>query len=249
LKYRPATLAVLFAAAFLVVLLVHLPLRWSLPLLPKALQCQGAEGSLWSGRCAQLAWSAAGSGMLLGDVSWSMRPLRLLRTRLAFDVRIQRGGGQASGLVQLGLGRIELLELAARGPLDPALIKGFPPGWSGEIEVSDARVRLEQGKLAAVDGTVVARNLVARTPRPTGWGSYQLHIPRLSSGGLAPGELKDLDGPLQLKGTLKIAPDFSWQLDGGVATRPGADPGLAQQIQFLGAPDAQGLRPFSLAGS
>jgi hypothetical protein len=242
-------LGLLFAITFLLVLVSHLPLRWALPLFPKVLQCQGGEGSLWSGHCASLAWTGSGGGMRLGDVSWSMRAARLLRARLAFDVRVQRDGSQASALAQLGFGSLELLDLAAHGPLDPALVKGFPPGWTGELDVAGARVRLEGGKLTALDGRFVARNLVSQVPRPTAWGSYQLHIPRRNGGGLAPGELKDLEGPLQLRGTLKLATDFSWQLEGGVATRPGADPGLAQQLQYLGAPDAEGLRPFSLAGS
>ena len=249
MKFRPSTLGLLFALTFLLVLVFHLPLRWARPLLPRALQCQGAEGSLWSGHCASLAWSAAGGAMPLGDVSWSMRPARLLRARLAFDVHVQRGGSQARALAQLGFGTLELLELTAHGPLDPALVRGFPPGWSGELDVVGARVRLEGGKLTALDGSFVARNLVSQLPHPTTWGSYQLRIAPRVGGGLAPGELKDLDGPLQLRGTLTLAPDFSWQLEGGVATRPGADPGLAQQLQYLGAPDAQGLRPFSLAGS
>ena len=249
MKFRPSTLGLLFAITFLLVLVFHLPLRWALPLLPRSLQCQGAEGSLWSGHCASLAWSAAGSAMPLGDVNWSMRPARLLRARLAFDVHVQRGGSQARALAQLGFGTLELLELTAHGPLDPALVRGFPPGWSGELDVTGARVRLEGGKLTALDGSFVARNLVSQQPRPTTWGSYQLRIAPRVGGGLAPGELKDLDGPLQLRGTLTLATDFSWQLEGGVATRPGADPGLAQQLQYLGAPDAQGLRPFSLAGS
>jgi len=248
-KFRISTLGLLFALTFLLVLVFHLPLRWALPLLPRALQCQGGEGSLWSGHCASLSWRNAGVAMPLGDVSWSMRPARLLRARLAFDVHLQRGGSQARALAQLGFGTLELLELTAHGPLDPALVKGFPPGWTGEIDVAGARVRLEGGKLTALDGTFVARNLVSQVPRPTTWGSYQLHIPLREGGALAPGELKDLDGPLQLRATLKLAPDFSWQLEGGVATRPGADPGLAQQLQYLGAPNAQGLRPFSLAGS
>lgn len=249
MKNRGAALALLFGSAFVLTLLVHLPLRWALPLLPRALQCQGPEGSLWSGRCATLAWTAPGGVMPIGDVSWSMRPARLLRTRLAFDVRIRRGPSLASALVQLGIGRVELLDVDARGPLDPSIVKGFPPDWTGELEITGARVRLEQGKLTALDGTVVARNLVSQSPGPTAWGSYQLRFPKRDGGALAPGDLKDLEGPLQLQGILQLGPDFSWKLDGRVAARPTAEPALVRQIQQLqgfGPVDAQGLRPFSL---
>ena len=242
--------ALLFAVAFLFTVLIRLPLRWAAPLLlPRAVHCQMPEGSLWAGRCGQLDWTGASGAIRVGDVSWAMRPARLLRTRLAFDIRVLRGAAQAEALVQLGFGRLEVLDLAARGPIDPSIVKGFPPGWTGELELAGVRLRLDDGKLAALDGTVVARNLVSQTPHATAWGSYQLRIPKREGGQLAPGELHDLEGPLQLQGSLRLSPDFSWQLDGGVAARSTADPELTRQIQYLGSPDAQGLRPFSLAGS
>jgi hypothetical protein len=248
-KTRTTALALLFALVFLLTLLVHLPLRWALPLLPRALQCQGPEGSPWSGRCAALAWTASNGTMTIGDVSWTMRPARLLRTRLAFDVRLRRGLAQASALAQLGPGRVELLDVDARGPLDPSILKGFPPDWTGELEITGARLRLERGTLTALDGTVIARNLVSQSPGPTTWGSFQLRIPKRDGGALAPGELKDIEGPLQLLGTLQLGPDFSWKLEGRVAARPTAAPALVklmQQLQGFGPADAQGLRPFSL---
>jgi hypothetical protein len=63
------------------------------------------------------------------------------------------------------------------------------------------------------------------------------------------GTLQDQGGPLQLKAQLHLQPSLVWELEGSVATRTGADPDLARQIQYLGAADAQGMRPFSLAGN
>lgn len=244
---RPAAPLLLFAAAFVVVLLARLPLRFVTGLLPKALQCTAPEGSLWNGHCANLAWSGAGT-LSVGAVDWSLHPLQLLRGRVAADVEVQRGPAHATAFVARGFGQLEVRNLVAQGPLDPALMKGFPPGWSGAMEIQGGHVRIEHDKLAALDGDLVVRQLVAHAPQETRWGSYHLRIPPRAAGGIAPGEIQDLDGPLQLRGTLQIAADSGWQLDAGVAPRPGADLGLAQSLEMLGSPDAGGLRHLSVAG-
>ena len=53
-------------------------------------------------------------------------------------------------------------------------------------------------------------------------------------------------GPLSVEGSLRLTPEPGFDLQGLVAPRPSASPDLAQDIRFLGSPDAQGRRPFSL---
>jgi hypothetical protein len=52
-----------------------------------------------------------------------------------------------------------------------------------------------------------------------------------------------------VSGLLQLSPSGAYDLEGSVAPRPGASADLTQTLQLLGAPDAQGRRPFSLAGS
>ena len=248
---RPKTAPVLlFVAAFCAVLIGRLPLRWVAPHLPSDLHCEQPEGSLWAGRCASLSVKrATGAFMLLGDVRWALRPAPLLRARLALDLSLLRGPATARGLVQLGVGHFEVRDLTAQGPLDPGLVPGFPPNWSGSIRITDARLRLDKGQLTALEGTAVASDLVAAGVKRTAYGSYQLKIPRVTDGGLAPGALTDLGGPLEVHGVFRITPKREWTLEGRVAPRPTADPDLVQQIQYLGGADAQGQRQFSVAGT
>ena len=246
---RPLRLALLAIGAFAVVLLLRLPLGWALPLLPTGIQCDGPTGSLWNGRCASLSSQVGGNPFLLGEVSWQVRPWQLLRGSLALDIALSRGPVQANALVQWGLNRLEVLELTARGPLDPALVPGFPATWRGELQVSGARLRLEKGRLTALEGTARASQLASVGPLPVAYGNYQLQFPRATGDSLSVGQIRDEGGPLQVQATLRVTPALDWQLDGLVAARATSDPGLARHIQYLGSPDAQGLRPFSLAGS
>jgi hypothetical protein len=235
--------------AFAVVLLLRLPLGWAIPLLPTRIQCDGPAGTVWNGRCASLSSRVGGNAVLLGEVSWQLRPWQLFRGSLALDLALSRGPVHANALVQWSLNRLEVLELAARGPLDPALVPGFPATWRGELQVSGARLRLEKGLLTALEGTARASQLASLGPVPAAYGSYQLQFPRAAGGGLSVGQIHDEGGPLQVQATLRVTPALDWQLDGLVAARATSDPALARQIQYLGSPDAQGLRPFSLAGS
>lgn len=245
---RPGVaLALLFLLSFGAALLPALPLRWALRFAPAALACEQPEGTPWSGHCGVASWRGPAGPVPLGALSWNWRPARLLRARLAFDLSLQRGPAQATALLQLSPGRLEVLDLGFSGPLDPTLLRGVPPGWSGRLEGRGLRLRLRAGKLDALDGDLEVRDL--RSGRGDAWGSYQLHIPKQAGGGLAPGSLKALEGPLQLQGTLQLKADRSWQLDAAVAARPEAPADLARALEALGPPDAAGLRPLSIAGS
>ena len=59
----------------------------------------------------------------------------------------------------------------------------------------------------------------------------------------------DLAGPLGFTGTLAFTGEPGYVIDGKVTTRADTPPALARQIAFLGTPDAQGRRPFSIAGT
>jgi hypothetical protein len=243
---RPGALLVLaFLLSFGVGLLPRIPLRAGLRILPATLTCSQPQGALLSGRCQDLSLRLRSGPLSLGELSWSWRPWRLLRGRLAFDLSAQRGPVQASALLQFALTRIEVLDLSGQGPMDATLLRALPPGWSGEFEARGLRLRLEGDRLTALDGDLRVPHL--RAAQGEAWGSYQLHIPRLPGGGLAPGTLRSLEGPVALQGTLRLKPDRSWQLDASVAMKPGSP--AAAALDFLGPPDAQGMRPLSVSGS
>jgi len=235
--------------AFSVVFLTRLPLRWALPLLPKSVHCDGPTGTLWNGQCASLSSRTGATAFLVGELGWQLRPWQLLRGRIALDVGLSRGPLRANAQLQWGINRLEVLGLSAHGPLDPALLPGFPATWRGELQISGGRLRLDKGRLTVLEGNARASNLGGMGPVPTTYGSYQLQFPRSTGETPGIGQIRDEGGPLQVQATLRVTPAREWQLDGLVAARATSDPALARQIQYLGSPDAQGLRPFSLAGS
>jgi hypothetical protein len=64
------------------------------------------------------------------------------------------------------------------------------------------------------------------------------------------GQLRDLEGPLEVNGQLTLQQSGSYEVNGTVASRASASEDLNKTLQlFLGPADAQGRRTFSLAGS
>lgn len=242
---RGAAFALLFLVVFAGVLAVRLPLRWALPLLPKSLQCLQPEGSLWSGSCR--GFSLSGTALSLDLLEWDLKPAGLLKGSLVMDVALRRQDAAARALLHLSPGRLEIQDAVGSGSLEPGM-PGPLAGWSGRLEFKALFLRYAGGQLESLAGVAEARDL--RSPQGTRWGSYRIDMPRSASSGLPPARLVSLEGPLRLEGIATLSPQArSWQLDARVALQPDADPALAAALGALGPPDAQGLRPLSVAGS
>jgi hypothetical protein len=82
------------------------------------------------------------------------------------------------------------------------------------------------------------------------FGSFELRFPDTApADGAIRGELRDVGGPLAVAGTLVIRNGSEYELSGSAAARADANAELAKAVEFLGPADAQGRRPYSLAGS
>ncbi|HYB32410.1 MAG TPA: type II secretion system protein N [Steroidobacteraceae bacterium] len=239
---RGVWIGLLAAVAFAAVVLVRLPAAWIIPA-GRTQGCASVDGSLWSGGCTGLTVG----GTPVGDVSWDLLPLRLLRGRLAAHVTVH-GAANASADVELGFAqRVTARNIVADAPLDPSLMPGVPPSLHGQAHLELALVEIEHGIIMQLQGRIEARNLEDRSDANTPLGSFVLVFP--GGSGEPVGKLHDLDGPLALEGTLRLTRAPGFELEGLIAPRRGAAPAIVSNIRFLGSPDASGRRPFSLAGT
>lgn len=240
----PVWIALLAAITFIVIVIARMPAAWVIPTGRSQGSCASIDGSLWSGSCAGLTVS----GTSLGDVSWELHPLKLFVGRLAAHVTLAHGPAAGSGDVELGLGqRITARNLAADLPLDPRLIPGVPPTLHGRAHLDLALAEVQRGIITQLKGRIEARDLEDTAGATTPLGSYALTFP--GGSGEPIGQLRDLDGPLALEGTLRLTRQPGFELEGLIAPRPGAPHELINNIRFLGTPDASGRRPFSLSGT
>ena len=113
-----------------------------------------------------------------------------------------------------------------------------------------AECRPHPGAAPQIVGTIELHGLQAPPPGGAAIGSYAITFDAGSArDGKLIGQIKDLEGPMQVTGTATLAGDRSYVVEGLVAPRAGAPPAVTDTLRFLGAPDAQGRRPFSVAGT
>jgi hypothetical protein len=108
---------------------------------------------------------------------------------------------------------------------------------------------LRAGQLTSVAGTLQLRNVSQQQP-PLQLGDYewQLTEGQLQNGHVS-GTLRELRGPLTLRGTLALSLNGEFELDAKVRSVNDTDQSLTQSLEALGPADADGMRPISVAGS
>ena len=240
---RTFWIALLAAVAFVVIVLTRLPASWVVPSGGSAgFSCASVDGSVWSGGCGGMVVR----GVALGDLTWDLKPLRLFTGALAAHVTLLHGPASVRGDAALGFGqRLTLRNLTADLPLDHRALPQLPRGLTGTLHVDLALARIEKGTVTALEGRLEAHDLVDTHGHTTPLGSYALTFP----GQDLTGQLQDLGGPLAVSGTVRLTPGPGYAVEGRVAARPGAPPELVNNLLYLGSADAQGRRPFSMAGT
>jgi general secretion pathway protein N len=150
-------------AAYLLILLITLPADRAVKLLEQntvGLDLQSVSGNLFSGKAERVVISGLG----MGPVTWSLRPLPLLLARLEYRFDLKDPSFLGEGVVGAGLdGHVYLHDLQAELKPDPLvnhfsplqvqtsggvrlrietmdLVDGFPRGLTGHVDWSDARI-------------------------------------------------------------------------------------------------------------
>ncbi len=247
---RPRLLIALGVGAFLLLLIVTMPAQLVLGRLERfGIRASGVSGSLWNGQAVSLRAGTTD----LGRLTWDLHLLKLLTGRASASVTLKQNDGFAQGDVAASLsGRILFSDFTASWPLAALSGAGVPAGWKGTANAKLDELALQNGIPTAITGTIDMVDLVGPANRPASLGSYRATFPAPAAasetGGVA-GTLQDVSGPIEVMGTLRISPDRSYVIDGQIATRPDAPANIVDAIRYLGEPDGQGRRPFSLAGT
>ena len=242
---RTLRISILAILAFAIILLVRLPASWVKGFLPPAVTCADIAGTAWNGSCSGIAYN----GAALGNLNWELHPLALFRGKVAAFVNLTRGGQFVRGDFEMASGNSFIAhDLQAQMPLDPPLLPQLDSGYSGNISVNLEYLKLEKNLLAAIEGQVQATSLYSKRDR-LALGGYSATFPKAAAGSEPVGQVTSLEGPVDFEGTLKLTREPGWVVDGKIRTKPETPQALVQQLAYLGAPDVQGFRPLSLAGT
>lgn len=235
-------------AAFLVFLVAMVPAKQLASRLPAEIVMTGVGGTIWSGHATGLVIN----GWAAGGVEWFCRPWRVLLLEWSCHVNVKPQGGEVAGDVSGGFGGNEVMARAITGRLPITAFEGIvtPRGWTGVLEVDVDELRIVERRPTDAAGTLFVRALQAPGPRGQLLGDFELAVGEGAVGtGTLTGRLRDLGGPLRVRGAIELQQDGRYLMSGEAAPGPGAGPAIFDTLAFLGPPDNLGRRPFTIEGS
>lgn len=244
---RRSLLVAAGVAAFLVFVVAMVPARQLTQRLQPGVEVRGVGGTIWSGQAAHLSVD----GAPLGALAWSCRPWRLLALEWSCRLRLRPAGGEMAADVAVGIDR-EVVATGISGQLPITVFEGIatPRGWTGLLELDVERVRIAGRRPTEAVGRLFVRSLKAPGPRGETLGDFELVVGEGTVGtGKLAGRLRDLGGPLRVRGAIELDRDGRYLMSGEVAPGPGAGPAIFDTLAFLGPPDDLGRRPFSVEGT
>jgi general secretion pathway protein N len=235
--------------AYFAFALVSLPAgtvyRW---FVPDTVQLAGIRGTLWSGSAA--AGSVA--DVVVQDLRWRVRALPLFILRISADLETRLADGFIRARVSASPSRVRLSDVQASTSW--AALRDVLPvrGMRGLANASFETLELTNGWPTAAVGELRLAQLEAPAfgrQELIPLGDYVMQLQDTDEEGIL-GAFSDAGGPLEVSGTLSLAPDGAYTLDGLIKPRPGAAADLVQGLQIMtGEPDAGGRRRLTLTGS
>ncbi|MBM4218617.1 MAG: type II secretion system protein N [Gammaproteobacteria bacterium] len=234
-------------AAFLGFMVAMVPASQLARRLPAGMALDGVSGTVWSGRARALAVQ----GRTFGALRWSCGPWRLVLLEWSCTLSLQPQGGQLAGEFT-GDFAGDMVGRGIRGSVPIGLFEGVatPRGWTGSLELDLEELAIAARRPQSASGTLFLRGLRAPGAHGQYLGDFELVVGEGSVGGATlNGRLRDLGGPLRVRGAVELFEDGRYLIQGEAAPGPGAGPAIFDTLGFLGPPDNQGRCPFTIEGT
>ncbi len=234
-------------AAFLAFMVAMVPATQLASRLPPGIEMQGVGGTIWSGKASGLRIN----GAPLGALEWSCRPWRLLLLQWSCGVNLRPPGGEVTADLSGGFDG-DFVASGITGQVPIAAFEGLatPRGWNGLLQLDVERLRIAGQRPIEAVGQLFVRSLKAPGSGGQLLGDFELVAGEGAVGtDTLNGRLRDLGGPLRVRGAIELKPDGSYLMSGEVAPGPGAGPAIFDTLSFLGPPDDLGRRPFTIEGT
>ncbi len=234
-------------AAFLVFLVAMVPASQVVGRLPAGIALDGLSGTIWSGRARTLAVE----GRPLGALQWSCRPWRLILLEWSCRIGLEPPGGEVTGDFS-GDFTGSFVGRGIQGTTPISNFEGIatPRGWTGNLELDLDAFAVKSRLPESATGRLYLRGLRAPGANGERLGDFELVVGEGSVGSATlNGRLRDLGGPLHVRGAIELFSDGRYLLSGDAAPGPGAGPAIFDTLDFLGPPDSQGRRPFTIEGT
>lgn len=235
-------------AAYAVVLIARFPAAVAYPLVQSAIQplaLSGLEGSIWSGRAADVRYQRH----VVGSVSWSLRPGSLLSGAVGADLVVDGPYGEAQGVGGVGFSGNGYLQdlngnlsVAAIAPL--LNLQAVRP--DGRVELNVARLDLAGRIPVHAEGELIWQPARIAFPQALELGGFSATLSSDAEGIRA--ALRDRDSPVVLDAVLALKQDGSYRLSGRLAAKNDAPPVLHNLLRGAGVRQQGAALPLNFSG-
>ena len=245
MNLRARGLLVVALLTVIIALLATFPARvaysWASPPFVKI---SGIKGTIWSGEAREFSTN----GVYLTDLSWRMRPLRLLTGKALYEVSGSPVAGFFESEVAVSFGgNVTLRDLRASVTLQMFEAAANVAGLRGSASLQFERLELVAGRPAAIDGTLEVADLVVPMVAGTSLGGYRAEFFTQNNGIVA--SVEDTDGVIDLAGSLQLRSDKSYAFLGQVMAKSNTPEQLRRQLRFLPPGNNSGQHELRLEGS
>lgn len=238
-------LILLGAATFLLGALLMFPARVAVSwFVPDTVNLSGVTGTVWTGRAAQ----GAANGMYFTDLSWSFKPLSLLKARLAFDAAIRTSAGRIESYAAIGVtGAVTLKDLNGSLVLSAVHPAIQANGVDGTLMVQMEHLVFSDGLPSEATGVLSLGNLTTQAFGQDALGNFRANVTTDDNGIVA--LVEDAGAVIGIEGTVSLKNDRSYLFTGYVSPKPDTPAVIEQNLRFLGSADSDGRRQFRFEGS
>lgn len=205
-------------------LIIWLPAKVFLWALPARSTCESLSGSIWRGNCNGFSVDGSRSG----DIHWALTAPDLRPLALTARIIWSRGDShldttahwRTDGKTTLKISRATISLQTLRDSLPGTVSLGPLASLTGRLEANAMELALQRNGIAGVQG--VARLHNARSLRTdSDLGNFEAEFSGTN------GSIRDLGGPIALRGTIRLPQASRYVIDARVSARQAS---LAQAL-------------------
>lgn len=212
-------------------------LPYAAPYLPGLAVAQ-VEGSVLAGRAESVSLREA----RVENLHWRWQPLGLLGGRLDYQLKVSEPQFTLTTVVGVDWSHtLSFQDTQGELPLRRALTllprAQLPVNGTVALDLDEVRLG-RNGLPTQVEGQVQVRQLRTTLGRPLELGDFKVDLTTAEQGIV--GTVTELQGPLQVEGSLALAADGRYRFSGRVGLRDSENQDLRQALALLGRPGADG---------
>ncbi len=229
-------------ASFVFFLALNIPAQVIPPFLDAtSANMTGLSGTLWNGAAQNFSVDQ----LQFGKAKWRWKPGGLLTGRMEFDFHAGNPGRQLSGRFGLSVSG-DVHARNANLELLLTQLGTMPFGTQASISVEIESLSMAGSWPDHATGTIHLHNTSMKVPDSLTLGDFEGHF-RIENGGNLLADFFDLDGALEINGTLDLDASGNYQVTGLIRPRGRISRRLQNILNFM--PRENGVYQLSFSGS